>query len=147
MVKLQDFARQQGVTDRQIQRLIKKYEAVLDGMIERKGSNGTWLSEDACDVLRSKMKTQAPDLYDDAKDLKITQLEERIRELEERMERKDVLIEKLQNRVEEKTEQIEKLQGSQLLLEDREKQLNELQEENQRLRNRSLWQRIRNKEA
>ena len=106
MIKLQDFARQQGVTDRQIQRLIKKYEAVLDGMVERKGSNGTWLSEDACDVLRSKMKAQPLEAYDGAKDLKITELEERIRELEERIERKDILIESMQTREEEKNKKI-----------------------------------------
>lgn len=129
MIKLQDFARQQGVTDRQIQRLIKKYEAVLDGMVERKGSNGTWLSEDACDVLRSKMKAQPLEAYDGAKDLKITELEERIRELEERIERKDILIESMQTREEEKNKKIEELQSNQFLLEDKKRQLKETEAE------------------
>lgn len=129
MIKLQDFARQQGVTDRQIQRLIKKYEAVLDGMVERKGSNGTWLSEDACDVLRSKMKAQPLEAYDGTKDLKITELEERIRELEERIERKDILIESMQTREEEKNKKIEELQSNQFLLEDKERQLKETEAE------------------
>lgn len=56
--KLQDFAKQQGVTDRQVQRLISKYAAELEGLYERKGPNGTWLSEEACEILRSKMKQQ-----------------------------------------------------------------------------------------
>lgn len=59
MIKLQDFAVQQGVTDRQVQRLLKKYEEELQGLYERKGPNGTWLTDEACDILRSKMK-QAP---------------------------------------------------------------------------------------
>lgn len=59
MIKLQDFATQQGVTDRQVQRLLKKYESELEGLYERKGPNGTWLTDEACDILRSKMK-QAP---------------------------------------------------------------------------------------
>lgn len=59
MIKLQDFATQQGVTDRQVQRLLKKYENELEDLYERKGPNGTWLTDEACDILRSKMK-QAP---------------------------------------------------------------------------------------
>lgn len=58
MIKLQDFARQHGVTDRQVQRLLKKYENELEGLYERKGPNGTWLNDEACEILRSKMKQQ-----------------------------------------------------------------------------------------
>lgn len=56
MIKLQDFARECAVTDRQIQRLLKKYEEELAGHFERKGPNGTWLDEEACEILRGKMK-------------------------------------------------------------------------------------------
>lgn len=59
MIKLQDFARSQGVTDRAIQKHLKTYAAELDGLFQRKGPNGTWLTEEACEILRSKMK-QAP---------------------------------------------------------------------------------------
>lgn len=58
MIKLQDFARECGVTDRQIQRLLKKYEEELTGHFERKGPNGTWLDEEARQILRSRMKQQ-----------------------------------------------------------------------------------------
>ena len=58
MVKLQDFATQQGVTDRQVQRLLKKYESELQDKFERHGHNGTWLTDEACEILRSKMKQQ-----------------------------------------------------------------------------------------
>lgn len=59
MIKLQDFATAQHVTDRQIQRLLKKYEKELEGLFQRKGPNGTWLTDEACEILRSKMR-QAP---------------------------------------------------------------------------------------
>lgn len=81
MIKLQDFARQQQVTDRQVQRLLKKYAAELEGLYERKGPNGTWFSEEACEILRSKMKTPpAPAIFD--KDPRFEQLEEENRKLE-----------------------------------------------------------------
>lgn len=59
MIKLQDFAKQQGVTDRAIQKHLVKYAEELEGLYQRKGPNGTWLTDEACDILRSKMK-QAP---------------------------------------------------------------------------------------
>ena len=59
MIKLQDFANQQGVTDRAIQKHLKTYAEELEGLYQRKGPNGTWLTDEACEILRSKMK-QAP---------------------------------------------------------------------------------------
>lgn len=56
MIKLQDFARECGVTDRAIQKHLKTYADELDGLYERKGPNGTWLSDQACEILRSKMR-------------------------------------------------------------------------------------------
>lgn len=64
MIKLQDFAAQQHVTDRQIQRLLKKYEKELDGLYQRQGPNGTWLTDEACEILRSKMKKSAIAVYE-----------------------------------------------------------------------------------
>lgn len=58
MIKLQDFAREQGVTDRAIQKHLRKYAAEFEGLYERKGPNGTWLTEEACEILRGKMKQQ-----------------------------------------------------------------------------------------
>ena len=58
MIKLQDFARQQGVTDRAIQKHLNTYAEDLEGLYERKGPNGTWLTDEACEILRSKMKQQ-----------------------------------------------------------------------------------------
>lgn len=66
MIKLQDFAHECGITDRQVQRLLKKNEEALKGHFERKGSKGTWLDEEACELLRSKMKTNPVVLSDGA---------------------------------------------------------------------------------
>lgn len=107
-VKLQDFARQQGVTDRQIQRLLKKYEDEFNGLVERKGHNGTWLTEDACDILRGKMKYQPVNVYDvdeTTKDLqrKLDAKTERVAELlEELNDAKSKIIElqELKNTIE-----------------------------------------------
>ena len=63
MKKLQDFARECGVTDRAIQKHLKTYAEELEGLYQRKGPNGTWLSDEACEILRSKMKQLPPAVF------------------------------------------------------------------------------------
>lgn len=63
-IKLSDFARQQGVTPRAVQQLLKKYECEIEGHFERKGQNGTWLDGTAQDFLRSKMLQKPIVTYD-----------------------------------------------------------------------------------
>lgn len=58
MIKVQDFARECGVTDRAIHKHLKTYAAELNGLYERRGPNGTWLTEAACDILRGKLRQQ-----------------------------------------------------------------------------------------
>lgn len=101
MIKLQDFARECGVTDRQIQRLLKKYEEELTGLFERKGQNGTWLSEEACDILRSKMKQLPPAVVDGETARENDHLKNRIRELEQMMGEKDKLLTLAQKQVQQ----------------------------------------------
>ncbi len=122
MIKLQEFAKQQGVTDRQIQRLLKKYESELKGLFERQGTNGTWLSEEACSLLRSKMKSQPIDIYDDAKDREIERLNRRIAELEERVEAKDKRIDKLEDRVDQKEDELLIAQNALKMIEDKSRE-------------------------
>lgn len=55
MRKIQEFARECGVTDRAILKHIKKYETELSGHIERRGGNGTWIDETAEEIIRSRM--------------------------------------------------------------------------------------------
>lgn len=91
MVKLQDFARQLGVTDRQVQRLLHKYENEFEGLIERKGNNGTWLSDEACDLLRGKTRQQPIGIYDGRAD----ELKEQIREQKEKLDKQDARLAEL----------------------------------------------------
>lgn len=83
MIKLQDFARQQGVTDRAIQKHLKTYAEELDGLFQRKGPNGTWLTDEACEILRSKMKQQPVVLVDNQAQMDLAEAKARIEELQE----------------------------------------------------------------
>ena len=84
MIKLNDFAKQMGVTERAIQKHLKKYAVELEGTYERKGPNGTWLSEDACEILRSKMKQVPPPAIFDA-DPRVEQLQAEKEELQKQL--------------------------------------------------------------
>lgn len=118
MIKLQDFATECNVTDRQVQRLIKKYEAEIEGHFERKGANGTWLDDEACKILRSKMKVKEIVVADQ----NVSELQAQIKELQERMERKDQIIEQLQARELLKDSRIDALEKIQLQLEGKKQE-------------------------
>lgn len=75
MIKLQDFAAQQGVTDRAIQKHLKNHEEALQGHFERKGPNGTWLDDYACEFIRSKMVQQPLVMADSSLVQKVADLE------------------------------------------------------------------------
>lgn len=122
MIKLNDFARAQGVTDRQVQRLIKKYEKDLQEQFERRGQDGTWLSAEACDFLRGKMRSAPVQVYDDAKDKKIEELEAELRETKTLMHQKEMMITKAQETVDQKSNQLEDLRKEMRLIEDRQKE-------------------------
>ena len=55
MRKIQDFARECGVTDRTVLYNISAMEQELAGHIERKGKRGTWIDETAEEIIRSRM--------------------------------------------------------------------------------------------
>ena len=83
MIKLQDFARQCGVTDRAIQKHLKTYAAELEGLFQRKGPNGTWLTDEACEILRSKMKQNPVVLVDTQSQTELEEAKARIEVLQE----------------------------------------------------------------
>lgn len=122
MIKLQDFARQQGVTDRAIQKHLKTYAEELDGLFQRKGPNGTWLTEEACEILRSKMK-QAPVTIVEP-DERIGELMARVKDLEQRLDEKDKMLTLSQGTAQAAQEQVLRLQedlGNVKLLEGQKK--------------------------
>lgn len=65
MMKLQDFAALRGVTDRAIQKHLKNHETELEGHIERRGPNGTWLDDYAQDYISKLMYRPAPTIVSD----------------------------------------------------------------------------------
>ena len=118
MIKLQDFAREQGVTDRQIQRLIKKYETELEGHYDRRGPNGTWLDDEACYILRGKMKSKEIVLYDTESTDRIKELEAKIERLEDRLEKKEQYIAVMEVAAANKQAKIETLESEKLQIEE-----------------------------
>ncbi len=154
MIKLQDFARQQGVTDRAIQKHLKTYAAELEGLYQRKGPNGTWLTDEACEILRSKMK-QAPVTVFDV-DPRVEKLEARVKELEEKLDEKDKMLTLSQQTVQEAQKQVnlllEENRNVKLLeaqngdlsaeIKKRDKLLEDKEKELQELKNASLMKRL-----
>lgn len=115
MIKLQDFARECGVTDRAIQKHLKTYADELEGLYQRKGPNGTWLTEEACEILRSKMR-QNPIVVGD---------NETYRENERLKEKVDILQEKLilaHEKIDSQQLQLDQSKANQLLLQAAEEQ-------------------------
>lgn len=109
MIKLQDFAREQGVTDRAIQKHLKKYALELEGLFERKGPNGTWLSNEACTFLRGKMKQQPVAIFDE--DPRLAKLEAELKETKKRLDDKEKLLSMAQNQVQELLEEAGKVKA------------------------------------
>lgn len=119
MIKLQNFAAERGVTDRQVQRLLKKYEAELEGLVDRRGQNGTWLTDEACDFLRGKMKSNPVVVGDGQMLREKQQLEAEIEELRSMLDAaKDKIIDLTEEKV-EYVKQIAEADANKLLLEER----------------------------
>lgn len=127
MIKLQDFAVQQGVTDRQVQRLLKKYESELNGLYQRKGPNGTWLTEEACEILRSKMKQQPIVLVDNQAQMDLAEAKAKIEELQEQRVKAAEKLEALYEWKANKAQLIAEAEQTRLLL-DSTKQEKEILE-------------------
>lgn len=132
---------ERGVTERQIQRLLKKYEAELEGKFERKGQNGTWLTDEACEILVSKMKTNPTvvgdmEQYRENQQLKAEKEEllmenQRLHEAMENLNKK--LVAALEQQVAQ-AKQIAEADTKQLLLEERTEELAALKEERAELK-------------
>lgn len=56
MVKISDFAKQFGISDRHARRLVAENESDLSGHYEKRGSGGTWIDEVAAEILRGKLR-------------------------------------------------------------------------------------------
>ncbi|MGN0266503.1 MAG: hypothetical protein ACI4D7_02375 [Lachnospiraceae bacterium] len=150
MIRLRDFARERGVTDRQVQRLLKKYEAELTGKFERRGQNGTWLTDEACDFLIGKMRTSPVVVGDEQQLREQMQLqkenEQLLRENKELWKQIADLNYQLRLAAEEKTEQAKLLtaaEGIKEQLDKAQQDLDQARNELDKLKNAGFWERIR----
>ena len=128
MKKLQEFARECGVTDRAIQKHLKNHENELKGHFLRKGKNGTWLDEFAQEYIRQRMTIKAVAVADNEMINEIEELRNKVKELEDKIERKDIIIESQQQREYEKDKLLAEAAKNQLLLEERTEEIKELKD-------------------
>lgn len=61
LIKLTDFAEQNRITDRTVQKHIKENEKILEGHVERRGKQGTWLDDFAVAFLKDKIQLPTKD--------------------------------------------------------------------------------------
>ena len=96
MIKLQDFAKECGVTDRAIQKHIQKHEEALEGHFERRGVNGTWLDDYAQEYIRSLMVQSPPAVVTDSRLARENEdLQKQLTQKDARIEAQQELIERL----------------------------------------------------
>ena len=129
MIKLQDFAHQKGVTDRTVQKHLKKHEKELKDHFQRKGPNGTWIDDFACEFLSDLMKTNAVAVSDVALLEKNKELEKENQAL---MRKVQEYAEKIAVLYEERAENAQKIalaEVNQLLLEDKNDEIEVLKRE------------------
>lgn len=163
MVKVQDFAKEHGVTDRAIQKHIQRHWQELHEHVNRRGKNGTWLDEQAQAFIESLMIQQPVIVSDRA----VTEDNERLRAeidcLRAEVERLNKRAEHLSDKLTESLEERTKLQALEVeaaktsgLLEAAQTERDRLREDLaaasaraaeaeqrvQHLKNRTLWQRI-----
>jgi hypothetical protein len=55
-VKISEFARKYGVTDRHARRLLNESESDMCGHFEKRGNKGTWIDDVGEEILRSKLR-------------------------------------------------------------------------------------------
>ena len=135
MIKVQDFAHSKGVTDKAIYKHINKHKEELGEHIHKQGKNGTWLDEYACEYISNLMISNPIVVGESQQQQEIERLKS------ENSQLKNKVID-LQDRMLIMSEQLQLSSSAQLLLEDRNKQLDELKAENERLKNQSWWQRL-----
>lgn len=64
LVRLRDFAAANGVTERTMQKHLRKLETELAGHYDRRGPAGTWIDETAQQMILSKLQRSLPAVVD-----------------------------------------------------------------------------------
>lgn len=127
MIKVQDFAHSKGVKDKAIYKHINKHRDELGEHVQKKGNNGTWLDDYACEYISSLMISNPIVLGDSQQQQEIERLKA------ENVKLKNKVID-LQDRMLIMSEQLQLSSSAQLLLEDRNKQLDDLKADHDELK-------------
>lgn len=131
-IKIGDFARECGVSDRAIYKHLQKHESELEGHLDKQGSNGTWLDEYAQNYVRGLMLRQPVTVIQDNEEFRMLR-EENI-ELRAQLQQSTTHILKLQEIVTGQAEQLAEGRAAQMLLEAAESRQSELEAKVERYR-------------
>lgn len=85
MIKLQDFAVSKGVTDKAVYKHLNKHKDALEGHFEKRGKNGTWLDDYACEYIAGLMISNPVVLGDSQQQQEIERLRTENNELKDRL--------------------------------------------------------------
>ena len=124
-IKIGDFARECGVSDRAIYKHIQKHEAELEGHLDKQGSNGTWLDETAQTFIRGLMLRQPVTVIQDNEDYRL--LREENLELRQQLGKATEQLLKLQDILTTQATEIAEGRTAQKLLEASESRQSELE--------------------
>ena len=83
MIKISEFAKRFGISDRHARRLAAECESDISGHIEKRGSGGTWIDEVAVEILRSRLRNPIEMLPSPSEDPDPDTLQGKIQELQE----------------------------------------------------------------
>lgn len=130
MIKLNDFAQEKGVSRQAIYKHLNKHKDILQEHIEKRGKNGTWLDDYACDFISNLMITNPVILGESKQQEEIEKLKQENNEL------KNKLIE-VQNKGIQAVEQVSSMKDKIMELELKNQEL-QLMLEN-KPKNRRKW--------
>ena len=85
MIKINDFAASKGVSVQAIYKHLRNHKEALEGHYEKKGKNGTWLDDFACDFISELMIKNAIVVSESSDREEIERLKKKVEDLQERL--------------------------------------------------------------
>lgn len=132
LIKIGDFARECGVSDRAIYKHLQKHETELAGHLDKQGNNGTWLDEYAQNFVRGLMLRQPVTVIQDNEEFRM--LREENMELRQQLQQSTTQILKLQDILTAQATELADGRTAQKLLEAAESRQSDLKAELDRYR-------------
>lgn len=153
MIKIQDLARDLGVTDRTIQKHLHRLTPELEGHFERRGRNGTWLDDVAVEAIRSRMvMPPAPVISDGQLAAENEKLKNALLEIQQKyigLQEKLINYAALEAEASNSKQLLQQAADRQDQLEndlaDAQSRVLQLEQQLENLKNRSFWDRLFNR--